>query len=333
MSIYRCDKCCSVFKLNKNLKYHIENKACKDRNHQCKYCDKKFTTPTSMYRHMRKSCETKKDSEKEKDQIYERLLKLEESNGQIDLLKKENDKQINALKKENCKQIKMLKKENGDQIDMLKKENNQLKKEVEKIKKVAKSNKNITNNTMNNINNGTINNVTLVAYGSEDMSKIDKIDLLSIYQNGYNSALKLTEAVHFNPNFPEYHNVYIANMKDKYAMLYDGSNWALTMKTDLINKIYNDKRYYIEDNLDNFLESLTTSQVRALNRWLDTDDDDIKTKRIKDRIKLLLYNLKHIPIESNKNTLRIENEVKKIKKMAGNPGTKRKNLRKIVKNL
>ena len=50
----------------------------------------------------------------------------------------------------------------------------------------------------------------------------------------------------FNPDYPEYHNVYISSMKDKYAMMYDGHNWNLVMKKDLIDKIYDDNKNYIE---------------------------------------------------------------------------------------
>jgi hypothetical protein len=73
--------------------------------------------------------------------------------------------------------------------------------------------------------------------------------MLKILQTGFNSTVKLTEALHFNPNFPEYHNIYIPNMKDKYAMMHDGEKWSLVTKDDLISKIYEDKKNYIEENL------------------------------------------------------------------------------------
>jgi hypothetical protein len=57
-----------------------------------------------------------------------------------------------------------------------------------------------------------------------------------------NLQLNLTETLHFNPKYPEYHNIYISNMQDKYAMTYDGKDWNLTIKEDLINKIYDDKK-------------------------------------------------------------------------------------------
>ena len=49
-------------------------------------------------------------------------------------------------------------------------------------------------------------------------------------------------------------------MKNKYAMMYDGNDWNLVMKDDLIDKIYDNKRDLIEENLDDFLDSLTISQ-------------------------------------------------------------------------
>ena len=38
-------------------------------------------------------------------------------------------------------------------------------------------------------------------------------------------------------------------MKDKYAMMYDGKNWNLTVKDD--------KKNYIKENLDKYVELLS----------------------------------------------------------------------------
>jgi hypothetical protein len=140
----------------------------------------------------------------------------------------------------------------------------------------------------------------LLSLGQEDISKIDKNDLIKALQNGFNSTVKLTEAIHFNPKYPEYQNVYISNMKDKYAMTYDGKDWNLIIKEDLINKIYDDKKNYIEENLDDFVDSLSTSRMNALNRWIETDDEDDRISKIKHEIKLLLYNKRDM-VESKKN--------------------------------
>ncbi|VBB18937.1 hypothetical protein YASMINEVIRUS_1469 [Yasminevirus sp. GU-2018] len=277
MEEYKCDRCDKVFQFKKNLKYHLDKNVCVQEDicdpvsFACKYCNKTFTMETNMYRHMRSACRVKKEEDAKKDEIYERLLKVEEDN-----------KRINE-------------------------ENKKLKQKVNTMEKKMKVTKRITNNTNNGtINNGTINNtlnqIVVVGYGHEDLSKLGKSELLKILQNGYHSTIKLTEAVHFNPKYPEYHNVYISNMKDKYAMMYDGAKWTLTMKESLINQIYEDKKNYIEENLEDFVKSLSVSRRKALERWLETDDEDKKIKEIKESIKLLLYNNKNVPLATHKLT-------------------------------
>jgi hypothetical protein len=264
-----CNNCQKEFSSKRNYDSHVNNKICIKGKYECKYCCRRFTTHSSMYRHSNHTCKIKQNEDNKRDEIFERLVELENKN------------------------------------KIYEDENKKLKKEISKIKSSTK----IINNTQNfgDINNGIINtgtvinnNINLVAYGSEDFSKLDKKEILRILQQGYNSTLKLTEVVHFNPKYPEFQNIYITNMKDKYAMMYDGINWTLTMKDDLISKIYEDKKNYIEENLEDFIDSLAPSQKRALDRWVNTAEDDKKIREIKERIKLLLYNSKQIPIETQR---------------------------------
>ena len=50
-----------------------------------------------------------------------------------------------------------------------------------------------------------------------------------------------------------------------------------------------DAENYIEENLDEFIDSLTKSQKKALDRWMDIDEEHGKIKEIKDKIKLFPY--------------------------------------------
>jgi hypothetical protein len=278
MSGNTCKACSKKFTSKHGLDYHILNDACKLTNYVCKFCDKGFTTETNMYRHMRANCKIKKKNDDAKNIIYERLVQLEEDNKLVKKIAQDNKK----LKKEMASMRK--------QIKTTANTNNKM---------IVNNNNNNNNNNNININNTMItHNNILVAYGKEDFTKIDQKDFLKVLHNGYNSTIKLTEMMHFNPKYPEYHNIYISNMKDKYAMMYDGTNWALTMKENLINKIYDDKKNYIEENLDDFVDSLSISRKKALERWLDTDDDNKRIKEVKDNIKLLLYNSRKLPMDT-----------------------------------
>jgi hypothetical protein len=88
-----------------------------------------------MYRHVRQNCLVKKQDDKEKNKIYEKLVKIEEENKKLQKKMLENEKhQVMTEKK-------------------LQKENQKLKKKVVSMKKRVQ-NVNVTKN----INNGTIYN-------------------------------------------------------------------------------------------------------------------------------------------------------------------------------
>jgi hypothetical protein len=194
--------------------------------------------------------------------------------------------------------------EKSKKIYVLEEENKKLKKAVMSLKKTDIITKNVTNN----INNGIVAQINLIGYGKEDLSKIDKKDILRAIQHGFDSTIKLTETLHFNPQYPEYHNIYITNMKDKYAMMYDGKEWNLIMKDDLINKIYDDKKNYIEENIDDFVDSLSVSRKRALERWIASDDNDDRIVKVKTEIKLLLYNKRNLVIDSQEDGVKGSNK-------------------------
>jgi Zinc finger, C2H2 type len=264
-----CDNCGKVFAAKGNLTYHISNKVCKKgRKYRCKYCPKSFSHQSSAYRHMNSDCDNRPDDKLSDDLDKEEILnKFEELQGKLNKYE-EMESRIKKLEKEN---------------------------ETLKLTKVCKS-----------INNGIINNgdgdinfiVNIVPFGKEDLSRMNREDILNAFRCGFNSTLRLTETTHFNPKYPQFHNVYISSMKNKYAMTYDGNDWELVMKDDLIDQLYDNKREYIEENLDEFLDSLTNGQIKALQRWMNAEDNHHYVKKIKNDMKLMLYNKRKIAINS-----------------------------------
>ena len=77
-------------------------------------------------------------------------------------------------------------------------------------------------------------------------------------------------------------------------MMYSDGKWILTTKDELIDQIYEDKKAYIEENFDEFINSLPPSRKNALQRWLEMDDEEQKVKNIKERLKLLLHNNRNL---------------------------------------
>ncbi len=83
-------------------------------------------------------------------------------------------------------------------------------------------------------------------------------------------------------------------------MVLDGAGWGLIFRSEVVDGLYDDYKSYVEENLDEFYSSLHQSHKNSLKRWLDTDDDDPKTKNTKELIKMMLYNLREIPMNTRK---------------------------------
>jgi hypothetical protein len=287
---YLCQECDKEFATKQGLQYHLSKKVChKTKGIICNYCDKEFTARSSLSRHKKSFCKqiTDEDIQEIIDDVNEISIKSKSNEDMVKIYQ-----MMIRLREEN---------------KMLKYDNDTLQKKVSKNEKTL-----ITSDITNNINNGVINNVNqyiLVGYGKEDMDRIDRSDLLKVLRTGFNSPLSLTETMHFNPKYPEFHNVYIPSMKDKYAMIYDGSEWTMVTKEYLIDKMYDDKRVYIEENLDDFLDSLTNSQQKALQRWMKAEENHPYIAKIKDDIKLLLYNKRKIPVDNKKTIIDVSYDI------------------------
>ncbi len=257
----------------------------------CNYCEKSFTRKDILTRHIKQSCPVAKQQNKEKQDIFDKLLLLETKNKELEEKLKIKDKQLEEEIKNKNKHL-----EN---------EIKKLKKEIKKVQPITNNNT-MNNNTMNN-NVGNTTNIIMVAHGHEDLSKITPKMLSTACKKGYNSIVQLVETVHFNPKFPEFHNVYIPSVKDKHAMIYYDEMWNLKNKDDVVNDMYDTSRDYIMENIEGINNYLNDGEKRALNRWIDSEKNKDKSDKDKkaidcthENLKLLLHNKRHIPVGTRK---------------------------------
>ncbi len=288
---------------------------------KCGYCHKPFTRQENANKHMKELCKVMKQQNKDKQEIFEKLELIELKNKQLEDEIKERDKLLAIKSKEYENEIKNKNKQLQNEIKNKDKQIKNMEKQFEKkintlieeIKNIQHAPTNINSN--NSINNGIINNNTniiMVTYGQEDMSKICNKEFADACKRGYNSVPQLVETIHFNPAYPEYHNVYIPDTKNKHAMVYHNDKWILRNKDDVVSEMYDTKKDLIINNMEHTKKLLNNAQQKTLQRWLTSDenkDNDIKDKNsieyVYESLKLLLYNLKDIPIET-KNKLQQE---------------------------
>jgi hypothetical protein len=151
-------------------------------------------------------------------------------------------------------------------------------------------NNNQTNNIQTNNTQNIVQNISLVAFGKEDLSKIDIKEIIKNI-NGFETPRNLTKHIHFNDKYPENKNVYITNLRSKHGQYYDGGKWCTMSKEDLVEKIYDKKKELIEDLQEEIEdhESFLRMQVNGLHNWLNANDDIKKVKKTKENIEYLLY--------------------------------------------
>jgi hypothetical protein len=253
----------------------------------CEFCKKILSSYKNLWRHL-KTCKEKKKDEEVKDSM-DKLVKL--LNKKLDDQNKQINNQMNDFKKELTKRDNQLTKRDKQ----LMKQNKQI---DELIKKAG-------------INNSTINvqnNIKLLSYSDTDRSHLTDNDIIKCLKHSNFCIPYLIEKIHFDANKPENHNVYISNLKNKYIMMYDGKKWKCNDRDEQITNLIDDNEGIIEYKLEEWIENGNKfpEMMKKFNRYIEKKENDIVINKIKDDIKLLLYNNRTI-INKDVNKLAIVN--------------------------
>ena len=210
-------------------------------------------------------------------------------------------------------------------INEMKKQFNMLLKEKGKIhhKTLQKIN-NQLNNKINNINNGSIINNTYVKFGDVEYEKIlNKKQIKKILSYPYQSLEESIKQIHFNDDLPEYSNIFITNMKDDLAYIFNGSQFISVRKNEMLNELIDIHKKEINLSFEKNKNKLNETYVTCLEKFLDLLNNDCKQFTDKhnnkiypcykaykiNSIKLLIYNY------SDKKKLDILNNMELIEKV------------------
>jgi hypothetical protein len=139
----------------------------------------------------------------------------------------------------------------------------------------------------NTFNTAIVNNIQLLGYRQTDVSHLTDQDYRSCIKRVNHCVKSMIEKVHFNPLKPENMNIYISNIKEKYILVYDGANWNLANKKDELDRLYEEKEMMLEEWLDSNPDE---ELKKKFMKYLDNKDNDECLNRIKEEIKLMMYN-------------------------------------------
>ena len=103
----------------------------------------------------------------------------------------------------------------------------------------------------------------------------------------------IIEAVHFNEEHPENHNIIMTNLQSKHVMIHDGTKFVKALKEPTFNKLIQTKRKIINANIEEL--GLTIGSERFIKDKLQKlRVDDECQKLLKDKVELMCYNKKHL---------------------------------------
>ena len=256
-------------------------------NYTCNYCNTPFSRKDNLTKHIKLTCKVMKQQNKDKQEIFDKLILLESKNKQLEEEIKNKDKVMETKEKQLIEEIKILKDE------------------IKTIQSVTVNNNNINSNNINS--NNTVNVINIVPHGEEDLAKykIDDLMLIISTKKGYNAVLELISRVHFNSRFPEFQNIYIPDIKNNTAMVFD-QEWELKNIEDVITDLHDTKTDYIMDNKDLFFKHLNVGEQAVYARWAannnnrDTEEYKEYIKSTHKKIKLLMYNKREMVIANKK---------------------------------
>ena len=147
---------------------------------------------------------------------------------------------------------------NKDELD-------NIKKSLEEIKSKP--------NVVNYNNNLQINNIQLNKYGDENQVKISEEVLKKVIRNPMKGIPDLIGMHHFNPEYPENHNVRYCGKKF-YVDVYNGNFWEAKDKGEVIHNMIVSKKDIADDYFDesveqNKIEEKTKEKYNSFSERVD----------------------------------------------------------------
>ena len=153
-----------------------------------------------------------------------------------------------------------------DKIDVLVQLIDRQQQDIDKLKHQTSSTTQIFHNT----NNGTINNITINAFGKEDISYLTKHHnfpafMVKCIKEKIDGVCQLIVRKHFDPKHPENHNIKKNNRKDDFMECYDGRKWKPRYSQDVLDDLF----INLQTDFANFVDQAISDNGLIKKLWLD----------------------------------------------------------------
>jgi hypothetical protein len=218
----------------------------------CTYCNKIYASYSSRSNHIRKfHLDKSEECQKTVNNMSNNVKNMSNNLTCIKCKKQFNSRQARWAHDKKCiievDEVTELKK----QVDEMKQQITNLLKSCKIHPKTLQKINNQLNNNINNTNNGTINNNVIIKFGNVNIKDVlSNKEIMSILYKPFVSVEECVKMIHFNDKLPQFNNIYITNLKDDLAYIYNGSMFSTTTKNDAITDLINNYTDQFEISFD-----------------------------------------------------------------------------------
>ena len=143
------------------------------------------------------------------------------------------------------------------------------------------------NNTNSN-NNTVINNNIIIPLSEQNLKEVlNKSDKMAILNSGSQAHLKLTDMIYNNPELKKYRNIYVTNLSNNIAYVYDNEKKCFIVKNkkDILEDYgverFSDIQYFYEELKNKVNDKQLTKLKKMVNDYFnDNDFKDLKNKEL-----------------------------------------------------
>lgn len=298
MVLYSCERCLKVFDRKSNYDYHLNRKfKCKDIS-ELNYTqmhinahenfDVISTTPSIQ--------SEENDEELNFQNLSKKCLLCNKIFSRLHSLHRHQE----TFK---CQIILDLQTQLSNQQEVIEKQSkiieNQNKIIDEKLRKSSGKNSCASSTNNGTIVNGNVenmvNNIYVVAFGKEDISKLNQDEIKAIMEAKYGAMAKYVEYTHLNDRLPEHQNILVSNLRSNDCKVISDDNTVEVRDLEYtVDKIIQKgvegiSNFLEEEDLD--LEEAHIEKIKSLLQNMSSKDKggETITKKIKEQIKRLLY--------------------------------------------
>jgi hypothetical protein len=187
-----------------------------------------------------------------------------------------------------------------------KEETESLRETVSKLKDELKEAKSVINNTTNNITtnnsnntyNNTYNNTINATINIKTLGNEDTIDIftdeekIAILKKRYDALAYIIKYTHFNPKYPQFHNIKLNSINSSYGKMYCNKEgrFITVPKTELIENVKLDRLIDLENYYDDYKDELQNSLKRYLESYITNLYKPEYSKKQNTKIASIIHN-------------------------------------------